>query len=526
MVICGVSGRRRRAAAALAVDGRLVAASVEGPLIGVAGAGYAGAPLPLAAIDACLAAAGATRRDITHLVRAEGAGGSALATPSLLPSAGVVGGPELASWRVGRLAAYGRLAHAAGASAVLVVDGAGVALIAPGGAAIPQPGLADLVAGATVLAAQLGLEAADAGEALGALELLASAPATSDRDWFAAVHAAGAAAGLAHVGQEVIVAAVQEAAAAAGAPLDDPATPHVRVTRLRSDVAASYLQHLAARIAAVIATSADDVTLAGGALSAPDVVARVRAAVGRAVPLAPATTPEGAALGAALFVAPLAAVPLPACLALGAPVTEPETKAVLENCRLDYLYEPRWPRLLERVSQLLERGKLVAWFQGPAEFGHPLYGSRSILCDPSNRYARDNVNVFLRARPLATPVPVALADTGRAAVDGAALVPWALARTAVAAEARETLRAAIDARGCAHAHVVPAGTAGPFAELLALHHQRTGVPGLVNLPLAAAAGAEAVTARDAVRAAFGSPVDALVLHRFLVVKDYWQMHAG
>jgi hypothetical protein len=29
--------------------------------------------------------------------------------------------------------------------------------------------------------------------------------------------------------------------------------------------------------------------------------------------------------------------------------------------------------------------------------------------------------------------------------------------------------------------------------------------------------------RDAVRAAFGSSADALVIHRFVVMKDYWQL---
>jgi hypothetical protein len=32
---------------------------------------------------------------------------------------------------------------------------------------------------------------------------------------------------------------------------------------------------------------------------------------------------------------------------------------------------------LQKVSRLLERGKLVAWFQGRAEFGHPFNGSRA-----------------------------------------------------------------------------------------------------------------------------------------------------
>jgi predicted NodU family carbamoyl transferase len=64
---------------------------------------------------------------------------------------------------------------------------------------------------------------------------------------------------------------------------------------------------------------------------------------------------------------------------------------------------------------------------------------------------------------------------------------------------------------------------GPLAELLAIHRQRTGVPALANLPLCAPDDVAAVSPRDAVRAAFASSADALVIHRFVVMKDYWQM---
>jgi carbamoyltransferase len=212
---------------------------------------------------------------------------------------------------------------------------------------------------------------------------------------------------------------------------------------------------------------------------------------------------------------------LPDDLAIGPITTEPDAKATLENCRLDYVYEPRWPRLMERVSKVLERGRLVAWFQGRAEFGDSLAGSRSILCDPSGPYARDNVNQFLRGVPLATPLPVSLAPAAAACVDGAPLSPWAFVRTRVGPDWVQALRAGVDAHGRGHVHVAPA--ASPLGELLEVHRQRTGVPGLVNLPLAAMHGKTALTARDAVRAAFSSSVDVLVLHRFVLMKDYWQM---
>lgn len=516
MVVCGISGRRRGAAAALAVDGRLVAAASEGALVGVPSAGYGGAAWPVAAVEACLSAAGLAEGDITHVVRAEGAGASLALRASAHPRLGGAPASPPAAHRVSRLAAHVQLARAAGATRILVADGASAALVEADGPAGVRARGQSVLALAPRLAAALGLTGADGEEALGALEQLAAGADGTRRPWCADLAASGSV-------EAAFEAAVAAARAEAGVDLADRTTPLVRAARVRADVAASFLDVLAGQFGG--AARSEETMLAGSVFGVTDFAARVAAAAGRPCPVAPCAWREGAAAGAAL--APLAVDGAwPESLALGAAATEPEAKAVLENCRLDYLYEPRWPRLLERVSRLLERGKLVAWFQGPAEFGHPLYGSRSILCDPSSRYARDNVNVFLRGCALAAPIPVSFGHDTRGLVDAAPLSPWALARTTVHADARESLRAVVDPHGRVHAHVLAAGARGPFADLLALHHQRTGVPGLVNLPLSGPGDAPAVTPRDAVRAAFASSVDALVIHRFVVMKDYWQMHAG
>jgi predicted NodU family carbamoyl transferase len=59
--------------------------------------------------------------------------------------------------------------------------------------------------------------------------------------------------------------------------------------------------------------------------------------------------------------------------------------------------------------------------------------------------------------------------------------------------------------------------------LLEAHRTRTGPPGLVNTALEIASGLPAESPREAIRAAFGSAVDVLVVGRFLIGKDYWLM---
>jgi carbamoyltransferase len=71
----------------------------------------------------------------------------------------------------------------------------------------------------------------------------------------------------------------------------------------------------------------------------------------------------------------------------------------------------------------------------------------------------------------------------------------------------------------------PASSQPGLADLLRVHHERTGVPGLVNTTLAGPGEPTACSPRDAVRTFFSSALDVLVVHRFLLMKDYWQMRS-
>lgn len=518
MVVCGISGRGRNAAAAMAIDGRLVAA-VEQAAVDRLGHEQFGVGWPLAAIDACRAAAGLSAAEIGQFVWAHGHQPTLACQRS--PRQIRIGHDAVRGFRVSRLAAFARLAQAAGARAAIVADGPAAMLVPDAGAPMTLDRASGLLALACRLATALGLSHDDSAGAVAALEQLAASYEPTGREWFEDM-AVPEEQGSAHVDAAAFESALAVAAAEAGAPLADTASTLVRKARVVADVADAFLGVVAAHFGELARAAGPEVVLAGGLFGSPDFVARIRRAAGWPCAVAPCASLHGAALGAALAGAPIAADAFPSQLALGPISTEAEAKTVLENCRLDYLYEPRWPRLLARVSKLLERGKLVAWFQGRAEFGHPFNGSRSFLCDPSNRYARDNINVFLLRRPAATPIPISLAPDGLDGIDRSAMSPLTLTRTIVAAEWRDRVRAVVDNQGYAHAHIVSDRSA-LLAELLLLHRQRTGVPALANVPLRAADDAPALSPRDAIRAAFASSADALVIHRFVVMKDYWQM---
>ena len=150
---------------------------------------------------------------------------------------------------------------------------------------------------------------------------------------------------------------------------------------------------------------------------------------------------------------------------------------MLDGCRLDYVYEPDFERIDARVSRMLSRGKLVAWFQGPMDFGTRSLGGRSILLDPSSRYARENTNRYLRHRPDDQPPPLVMLSSRTAeCLADRVSSPLAPVRARVKEDWRLKLQAGVDASGYCRVHTIEPGT-NRLAELLAAHEAESGVPG-------------------------------------------------
>jgi carbamoyltransferase len=68
-------------------------------------------------------------------------------------------------------------------------------------------------------------------------------------------------------------------------------------------------------------------------------------------------------------------------------------------------------KLIERVVDAVEHGKVIGWFQGRFEWGPRALGNRSILADPRNPDMKDIVNTKIKFRePFRPFAPSVLAD--------------------------------------------------------------------------------------------------------------------
>lgn len=112
----------------------------------------------------------------------------------------------------------------------------------------------------------------------------------------------------------------------------------------------------------------------------------------RAMFVQPAANDGGTALGAALEAAAVLGSPAAGMLGhadLGPEFTEDEIRAALEHAGLAY---ERSASAAEETAALLEKGMVVCWFQGRAEFGPRALGARSILADPRRADMHARVN--------------------------------------------------------------------------------------------------------------------------------------
>lgn len=597
MVVLGVSGGRTDAAAALAIDGRIVAAACESSLIGRAAAGYhAGGPPPTATA-ACLRRAGLKASDITQIVVVEGDthdGHADRLVESAQPWAGRdpsthdgsaslrgldAARHEYAAILVGLLdrpvarigATFAAAVHAALSAAddqpaVVVLDarrdsvgatssvlnslsteptgGIGGAVGASGatggGGAVygwrdgrlqrvrAVDGFSELIASAGLFGEALGL---GRRHDVDALALLGADEAPVWAEEFRRAWSIDERGGLA-----CKTGWVEAAIAAAGQDipgrLDAVTSPHRAVQERRRQLAASVSHVLASLVSELLARSRQETRArtiaAGGTLFGnARLNTRLRDALGDALTIARVPESAGLALGAALTPAFLdgRAARLDH-VTLGPTFSESDIKDTLDNCRLDYVYEPDWQRLLTRVSALLARGRVVAWLQGAVDFGPRSAGSRSILCDPSNRYARDNINQYLLRRALDHPLPVAMTrETAAECLEQTLIAPFTLQFATVRESCADKLKGVLDsARGCP-VHGVDRAHAAELCDLLDLHRQRTQVPGLIHITLASEGEPLAGTPRAAIRAMFSSAIDVLVMGRFLLMKDYWLLRS-
>ena len=211
-----------------------------------------------------------------------------------------------------------------------------------------------------------------------------------------------------------------------------PRAPESTITQREMDIAASIqsiTNEIVLRMArcAKALTGAKNLCLAGGvALNCVANGELLRAGIFDDIWIPSAAGDAGGAIGAALFVShQLLGTPriaksgdsLKGAL-LGPAFSDAEVRAFLDGKGASYRHFPSEPELLASVASALEQGKIVGWFQGRMEFGPRALGSRSILGDPRDAGMQSRMNLRVKFRESFRPfAPSCLAEDAAAWFD-------------------------------------------------------------------------------------------------------------
>jgi carbamoyltransferase len=237
----------------------------------------------------------------------------------------------------------------------------------------------------------------------------------------------------------------------------------------------------------------------------------------------PAAGNEGTALGAAWLVrhqihgkprsGPMSR------LDFGPSYSNEEIKQVLDNCKSSYRWINAEDQKVEEALRLLRAGKIVAWFQGAAEFGPRALGNRSLLASPWTTYVKENLNDFVKHResfrPFALSVPeddcTRYFDCSEA---GRFMATMGFVRT----EGREIFERFLLPGDRVRLHIVQRAVNPLLWRLLKRFGENSPAPVLVNTSFNLFGEPLVITARQAVRSYFCSGADALIAGNFVLSK--------
>jgi carbamoyltransferase len=185
--------------------------------------------------------------------------------------------------------------------------------------------------------------------------------------------------------------------------------------------------------------------------------------------------------------------------------------------------------LYEQVAQAIADGKVVGWYRGRMEWGPRALGNRSILADVRRDDMKDIVNHAVKMREGFRPfAPACLHEHAADWFDMSGLSgesPHMLFVVPVHEDKQSAIPAVTHVDGSARVQTVTAADNAPFHTLLTAFHRLTGVPLVLNTSFNVKGEPIVNTPADAIRCFLNTGIDLLVLDSCVVEKRQAQADA-
>jgi carbamoyltransferase len=202
-----------------------------------------------------------------------------------------------------------------------------------------------------------------------------------------------------------------------------------------------------------------------------------------------------------------------------------ETEAFLKSENISYDRIENDEKLFERVTDKLQNGKVIGWFQGRFEWGPRALGNRSIIADARRTDMKDIVNVKIKFRepfrPFAPSVLAEKAEEYFVLDDAAKHYParYMLYVVDVRENKREVLPAITHVDGTGRLQTVKKEFSPRYYGLIETFGQATGVPVILNTSFNLKGEPIVNTPKEAYSTFSRSGMDTLVLGNYIIEKN-------
>jgi carbamoyltransferase len=194
-----------------------------------------------------------------------------------------------------------------------------------------------------------------------------------------------------------------------------------------------------------------------------------------------------------------------------------EVEAALKDAGVAYT---RPDNIYDATAECLAAGNVVAWHQGGAEFGPRALGNRSILAKPFPEAMRDQINDHVKFREYFRPLaPACLKEYLHEYFIIGQESPHMLIACKVQPDKKDSIPATVHVDDSCRVQSVGRENNERFYKLLKAFHGKTGCPVLLNTSFNVRGQPIVQTPAQAIACFQGTQIDVLAIDDFLVVKN-------
>jgi carbamoyltransferase len=202
---------------------------------------------------------------------------------------------------------------------------------------------------------------------------------------------------------------------------------------------------------------------------------------------------------------------------LGLGFSREEVRRVLERGQLRY-HDLRDPELV--AARMVADGLIIAWFQGRAEFGPRALGNRSILADPRRQDMKDVLNAKVKFREVFRPYAPSVLEESCGKYFGSPVPsPYMLRAYPTLPAYLDKLPAITHVDGTARVQTVNAQQNPRYYRLIKEFGRLTGIDCVLNTSFNIRGEPIINTVDEAIKCLMTTGLDALFVEGYLVVKD-------